>query len=508
MANVIERRVRERQQLQLTLDDFTGGLVSSLSSYNLPFKYLEDINNMTLLQGKWQKRLGYHRIGSFKTSVPASSVRGLYPYYEHGNLHLLAVYGNRLYDKTSLTREGSATLVSDGLPPSNNPVRFVTFNEECYIATGRSGLLRYSGYGSSLKELDTLSGSVVAVYDNRILMAGIAVDPLAVYYSDYGLGDKWNALNYFVLDGTADEIITAMIPFHGKLFIFTNKNIFSLMGDMNNYVVTKEVGGVGAVSAEMIQIFGNRFYFASEDGRFYEFDGGNFPVDISENLTHYLRSFSLNSFKNGASTTRDKEIWFTLDNSTNPKERVTLVYYPEYRCWTKFTNIPAARYAYVDDKLLFIPNHLEGPLYHYGTQYLDEDQPIEALLKTVPINFGRLENLKRFKTLYLRGTIQGLVDPNVEDTGFSVDFFIDGKEISTLEVHPDVDENVSFWGSGIWGKMMWTDSQSQKVYQKVYLSQYNVILGKTLQIQFRDNTLQQGMRVEHMLIEFIQKGVR
>src|SRR5690606_28262440 len=98
-----------------------------------------------------------------------------------------------------------------------------------------------------------------------------------------------------------------------------------------------EVEGVGAVSAEAVQLFGNRFYFISEEGDLYEFDGSSFPVQISKYIQRFIRSeLTYSHWKKAVTTHYQDSVWFTFDNTTVPEKRLTLVYYPEYQAWTKF----------------------------------------------------------------------------------------------------------------------------------------------------------------------------
>src|SRR5690606_327045 len=124
----------------------------------------------------------------------------------------------------------------------------------------------------------------------RLVVSGIKGDPMTLYYSEYGDGDTWPALNFIVLDGGSHEFITALIPVHGRLFIFTNRAIYSLVGTLDNFFVTKEVDGIGAISAEAVQVFGSRFYFVSEDSNIYEYDGGSMPRNISQQIKPYLEA--------------------------------------------------------------------------------------------------------------------------------------------------------------------------------------------------------------------------
>lgn len=551
MPNNISLNTRIRQNLQLEITDLSGGFVAMAATYGLSDRFLEDVQNMELVQGMWQKRKGFHRTGSFLGVASApNTARGLHVFDYQGSLHILGVYQSNLYRTYQVTTDGRGQLLSSNIG-GYGPARFVDFRNRCYIADGAGGLHRYDG--NRVDRISSPRGTVPAVYDNRILLGGIVGDPLALYFSDDGNGDEWPSLNYLVLDGASNEKITGLYELQGKLYIFTNKAVYSLVGSLDNFAVTKEVDGVGAVSAEAIQIFGNRFYFIAEDGHIYEFDGGSFPVQISKYIYRFIRSELTYTFWQRAVTTHYRDsVWFTFDNSPLPDKRLTLVYYPEYQAWTKFVGIPAARYIYIGDGMYFTGSHNTGSLYQYGTQYNDDLRHIDAYLKTTKWSFDALENRKRFKTLYIRGATQG-----GGGNGFTIDFYVDDSLVATVRATTDIASEGEVWGNGKWGEMHWgyagetsgavwgkatwgdfdwagskvkyspkwgsavwgsfvwgdhregdLSEDVGRIYRKLYLSQYNVISGKTLQLVLRDSSPNHGFRFEYLRLEYIQKGAR
>lgn len=551
MANTIRARQRGISRLEFVVNDFAGGFVSQAATYNIRERYLADIQNMELVQGMWQKRKGYTLVGSFTGvgSTPHTN-KGMHIFNSQGNFHLLAVYDTSLYDTYLITKENGGKRVTPYLPETER-FRFADFRNYVYIATGQTGLLKYDG--NQIKEVASPVGSLVTIFDNRLLLAGIKGDDLAVYFSQPGDADRWDPLDYFVLDGGSNERITALVPLQGKLFIFTNQSIYSLAGDMTNFAVTKEVDGIGAISAEALTICGNRLYFISDAGKIYEFDGGSFPLEISAPISLFLESrFSYNALKYAATTSYKGAVWFTLDNSIVPQERITLVYYPDFQAWTKFTNIPAAAYVKLGNTLFFTGVHNEGSIYQYDTSYKDDAGLIDAYMKTTKWSFDYLENIKRFKELYVRGAIQG-----GGGNGFDIDFYVDDVKSATVRVTSDIATPTEMWGQNQWGQMYWgyaaetagtiwgranwgsfswnsaqarlipkwghvvwntfrwgdnaqgsLPSDVGNIERKLYLSQYNIISGKTLQLVFRDRTPNHGFRVEQLTLEYIQKGVR
>lgn len=551
MANRIEEQKRRRQRLQFEVNDLTGGFVTQAATYNINEKFLDEVKNMEIVQGMWQKRKGYSFVGSYAPVTPdPGKAKGMHVFNRREHMHVLAAYDNILYDTYQVYREGGGKIIYNRLPMTSR-VRFADFGDNCYIAHGKGSVLKFNG--SAVTETNSPSGDVVAVYDNRLLVGGMISDPMTFYFSARGNASSWDALNYITLDGGSGERITAMIPLLGKLFIFTNRSIYSLVGSLDAFSVSKEVNGIGAVSSEAVYVFGNAFYFVSEDKKIYQFDGGNYPTEISRYISHFLYTeFTDNAVKKAVITHHKNSVWFTFDNANNPDHRTTLVYFPEYGAWAKYVGIPAAFYVHINDTLYFTGSHNYGSLYQYGTQYKDDLRPIEGKIKTTKWSFDALENIKRFKTLYIRGAIQG-----GGGNGFDLEFYVDDSRVASVRVTSDIASETEIWGERNWNEMFWgfaADSAGAKwgqtewkgfewgsaeikyapkwrhavwnafiwgdhregalkddvgrIYRKMYLSQYNIISGKTLQIVFKDKTPDHGFRFENLLLEYIQKGAR
>lgn len=503
MANRIQGYNKQRQKLQLEITDLSGGFSSLITDYDMDARFLKDVQNMEFVNGMWQKRKGFHQVSTLtNTSWRPKKTRGLFAFNQQGVTHVVGVFDDTLIAKNRFIGSGTRSLTYGPIPGSER-VRFAEFRNNCYIACGVDKLRRYDGH--SVHGVPSPAASLLAAYDNRLVAGGIKGDPLTLYYSEDGEGDVWPALNFITLKGGPNEKITAIIPFLGKLVIFTNRAIYALMGPLEDFLVTKEVDEIGAVSAEAVQVYGNRFYFVAENGHIYEYDGGSQPVRISDIIDPYIQStFTGLAIKNVVTTAYKDSVWFTFDTP----ERITLVFYPAYRIWTKFVGIPAAFYIRNNDALFFSGSGLNDKfsLYRYGTQYSDNGVPIEAFIQTPRWSFDALENIKRFKTLYIRGAIQG-----GGSDGFDVELYVDGEKKAVVHASTEEVDMLPKWGQATWGSFQWANLQDEdvgQVYEKIYLSQHNVISGKTFSLVLRDSNPNHGFRFEALRLEYIQKGAR
>ena len=55
MVNRISPQQRSRQRLQFEVNDLAGGFVTQAASYRIDSRFVEDVQNMELVQGMWQK---------------------------------------------------------------------------------------------------------------------------------------------------------------------------------------------------------------------------------------------------------------------------------------------------------------------------------------------------------------------------------------------------------------------------------------------------------------------
>lgn len=551
MANRIIPTDRSRRKLQFEINDLSGGFVSQAATRNISERFLEDIQNMELVQGMWQKRKGYHQSGTFTEIDPVPGrIRGAHVFSDQGNMHVLVVANEDLYVTDRLTGINDSKVFGNSVPFSKY-VSFTDFRNACYIAHGEGRILRFNGH--NIKSIPSPHGDLIATYDNRIILSGIKGDPMIIYYSDRGDGNAWNALSYIVLDGKSSEEIMALVPMIGKLFILTNQNIYSLVGTMDSFSVSLEVSGIGAVSKSAVFASHNFIYFIGPNKKIYEFDGGNAPKEISYPIQYYLdSSFKPSDLENAVITTYKDAVWLTLENSPQPEEKITLVYYPGYQAWTKFKGIPAAAYLHLNDTMYFIGSHNIGSIYQFGTNFNDDFRAIDAYVKTTHWVFDALENLKRFKVMYLRGAIQ-----SGGGNGFDIEFWVDHSKVASLRATSDIASETEIWGNNTWGELYWGSKAASSgslwgqfnweetdwsgsistfsprwgtstwnafvwgkgkegsleedvgtIYRKVFLSQYNIISGKSLQLVFRNATPHHGFRLENLILEYIQKGAR
>lgn len=601
--NNIQTKIQVNQApFQLQLTDFTGGWVIAAAQYNLDPKYLSDVMNMELVQGMWSKRQGFTKIGSLGTGSLSDDVLGFHLYYHGTHPYMMTVVGDTLYAPSAPTGQQPLNALKSGLHKTR--WNFVDYNEKVYATNGYDAFLEWNG--DELKAYDAApNGSVLAAFNDRLVLANIPGFPVTLYLSDLFDGSSWPALNYITLPALSDEQITAMLVIYNKLLIWTNRAMYSLAGAaLDNMSLSKDLYDAGCVSQQAMVSIGNAVYWMDNFGNVFHFNGVDFPDRISTPIQKYIdETFIFDDIARVQAVSIDggRQVWWHF-----PTKKITLVYDLQYQSWTRFYGITAEYFTQLGTSLLWIDK--DGYFCQYGTGYQDAGAPIQGYFTTNPIGFNALENLKRFRLLFIRGAIQG----GASD-GFDCKLIVDGQLSSTrpqgnltdqnswgvgkwgeiifspatdsefihlssdnLSAVSPTDPNLTYvswnsfnwgearwgsaitttstqsqadlpdttpvikvavgkWGAGIWGTMVWSGSTTEpsgypdgyptqpllnplplpslpgdvgSVYAKIYPAQYVSPIGKTLQLQFRDRTINQGFRIEHILIQYVIKGVR
>ena len=163
--NRIEPQKRGRHRLQFEVTDLTGGFVSQAATYTVEEKFAEDVQNMELVQGMWQKRKGFNYSGSYfpVLNMPGTA-KGMHVFNKREHMHVLAVYGNTLYTTYQMTQSDGGKVLYNRVPNTDR-IRFADFDDNCYIAHGKGSVLKFDG--NSVTETNSPSGNVLAVYNNR-----------------------------------------------------------------------------------------------------------------------------------------------------------------------------------------------------------------------------------------------------------------------------------------------------------------------------------------------------
>ena len=267
------------------LPAFTG-VRMDLSETLLDAGQSPDACNMDTRYGDLRTAGGFSRAASDAIQSATRFLRMfLYP-TEHG-VRYLAVTENALYYYHSAQREWRQIHTFETALQANRidflPVRMQSA-DRLLIAHGSGQALLYdpvtnavTAFGSS-ERLSDVPVSSVELYFGRLFAAGNPLAPSRLYWSkapgaDRGI-DDWradpaseNVSGGFVDIGVSDDPITGLIALSNQLLIFTQNNLFRLLGDRpGNYRVTAVDAAYQMPAHTGCVRYADRVYFLCDGG--------------------------------------------------------------------------------------------------------------------------------------------------------------------------------------------------------------------------------------------------
>lgn len=107
----------------------------------------------------------------------------------------------------------------------------------------------------------------IAVYENRLLLAGDSDDPYNLYVSQLDNPEYFPYTYQAPFDRVRREPITAIVRYRDYIVVFTKTTVSSFSGDSPaNFRVALIHEGIGCVAPRSAQVVGNNIFFLSQEG--------------------------------------------------------------------------------------------------------------------------------------------------------------------------------------------------------------------------------------------------
>lgn len=182
--------------------------------------------------------------------------------------------------------DGTFTSIASGLSTTARPT-FATLNDKIYWSNGTDNLQQWTG--SVLTSIASApKGKYLAVWRNRLWVAGVASAPRTVYWSNISDPTNWNALNFVDIHGLRGDQITGLVAapnigtsFDGAdgLLVYMKRSTHRIFDDTDNangaIVGGGNVlidGGTGTSSHRSLVHLNGRVWSVCQDG-IYSTDG-------------------------------------------------------------------------------------------------------------------------------------------------------------------------------------------------------------------------------------------
>lgn len=258
---------------------------------------------------------------------------------------------------------------------------------------------------------------LIAYHHNRVFLANLSEFPDRVYFC--GTDINGNILyNYFPTtnwvrtSNARGEEVTALVPFKGKLYIFTHSSIKVLEGIVPSDFILSDISlTVGAVSGRAVVEAGGYLFFLGPDGVYF-FDGESAPKKISQRIPATIRSISRIHRQHAVGIAVHEKFYLSVPEST--VNDITLEYdtdvtVPEHigeryglseLPWTVHRGFVVNDWLMTKDENIYFASN-NGYVYQYGVGYEDDGKEIAAYYTTKGIDLRVPGRLKFFRKIYL-----------------------------------------------------------------------------------------------------------
>lgn len=477
----------------------TGGLNNAFSTIAVADNEAVDIQNIVFTtSGSFETRSGFDNINT--TTLGASVIATGLKYYKptSGSEYLVGIFDDDKIYKMDYSSgpDGTWDDITGSLSflvGQNNLASFAVGEDTLIIEDGLNTTAPYKWTGTG--NAAALGGSppnatMVAYHKRMAFAAGNNTNPSILYYSDVGDIENWTTglsgnVSVETNDGTS---ITAIVPGFDALYIFKGGgilgSIWRLTGDdEDTFVLQRMMPDIGTLSRNGVCSIGNEFFFQSQKGDVYIYDGAIGLRIISNKIEP---GYNLTRLANFSCTIFDSDYYLAYSTSSSSTNDRVLVYDTYNEAFTIFDGMDANVLAVGNDSVgaeFLMFGDYAGLTYNYPEGTNDNGTAIDAYYLTKQYRFPEVAGSpKDWKLLKVFAAQQGSYNLNVE---LRTDF---GSAGST--------ETISLAGSGsLWGTA---------VYGTDLYGGQNLIVGRIeanktgdfFQVRFSNSTVDQLFEVK------------
>jgi hypothetical protein len=252
--------------------DFTGGLHTKFDAWLCPKTCATKLQNIEVSKGGFRRIGGSAKLNT--TAVSSNPIKSLYRMYAGATYRLIFTCGTDIYYWHATN---GATSLKTGLT-ANKAWSMAMYNAYAYMVQKDHTPQKWDLIASTTSAMTgpAVNCDKIVFWNNRAWCAINDTYPDRLYYSADGNPESWGATNYIPIPMVAtDERITGLIPFLGRLCIFTDNSITLLSGNddasWQSGLQTTE-WRVGCINHRTVKLLNNLVIFLGRDG-IYAYDG-------------------------------------------------------------------------------------------------------------------------------------------------------------------------------------------------------------------------------------------
>lgn len=298
--------------------DFSGMVNQGDDPAIIKENQVADIRNWTQdASGVLVKREGWDL---FYDGSPSSKVYKLFRFHNGSNLFLM-ILANELWFIPGVTTGSAAKLASYS---NTSPVGMATWQNRVFITHASNGIYQWDG---SANDVSVISGAPasehIVLHNNRLF----ASKGTTLYYSEEDDYSSWStASDYIPVYNSDGQAISGLLSQAGGLLIIKTNSLCYLYGyGPDEWVLRKEINGVGAIARESVATGMGMTFFLGRDGVYSE-SGGN-VYRISDPVQPLLDRLSLDDLADAVGVYHNRKYYLSIrEKSGDAGNSMLLVY--------------------------------------------------------------------------------------------------------------------------------------------------------------------------------------
>lgn len=265
-------------------------------------------------------------------------VKGLWrAYRSNGNKATFFAHGDTVYTVDDTT--GTTTTVKSGLTSAAARYRFQVVQDALYWVNGQDKPYKYDF--STVTEITASPYIPSLILEHQSLLFFVdSEDKTRLYWTNYAQFDVFTSTDFMPVPAPKSyDSLTALAKLNGALFMFANRNKFTLLGTDNaTFALYESNGQKGTFSQESVVWDHDNIYFAADDG-IYQFNGTSevnialpilddyLAIPNKENITLELYNNRLYIFHTpvGAGDNQECLVWNVLLNRWESFDKRTMI---------------------------------------------------------------------------------------------------------------------------------------------------------------------------------------
>ena len=286
-----------------------------------------DMSNFSLDEiGSIKERDVFGQYNSNASIFSSNFITGLFKHYTSDSKYFIAMAG----DRVGLGSGGTFSDISNtsSSVTSGSFWTGVSFNNNFYAFNSTIGAQVYDTSHANFYTLVNRPGTncaYSAVHKARVWAARSDSLPYRLYFSSLNRGDNWSATGGFVDLPDITQEIKGIISWGGYLYIFTETNIYVLLGSTpNDFSLRKTNSTVGTIAPRSIKITDIGICFLSRSG-VYAFDGNNSNKTTSKIETTIL-NISKTLIQNACAIYDGRYYWLSYTPQGSSYNNIILIY--------------------------------------------------------------------------------------------------------------------------------------------------------------------------------------